>query len=119
MDNSIIVIGGGLGGLSAAIHLAAAGQRVTLIEKNERLGGKASLVAEEGYFFDTGPSLLTMPWVVDQLYQTAGSRLEDDLTIVPLSTTCRYRWPDGMHFDTLQSLPLLAQAIARIEPRDI
>ena len=119
MDDSIIVVGGGLGGLSAAIHLAAAGRCVTLIEKNERLGGKANLIAEQGYFFDTGPSLLTMPWVVRQLYQTAGYRLEDDLTLVPLSTTCRYRWPDGMHFDALQSLPLLAQEIARIEPRDV
>ncbi|HEU4327907.1 MAG TPA: phytoene desaturase family protein [Roseiflexaceae bacterium] len=119
MTDPTIIVGGGLGGLAAAIHLAAAGQRVTLLEKNERLGGKAGLVSAAGYRFDTGPSLMTMPWILRGLYQAAGARLEDDLTLVPLESTCRYRWADGTCFEAYQILPLLMQEIARLEPRDV
>jgi phytoene desaturase len=115
----IVIVGGGLGGLSAAIHLAARGRRVVLCEKNERVGGKLNIVAEEGYAFDTGPSLLTMPWVLRELFAVAGQRLEDELTLIQVEPTCRYRWPDGARFDSFQSLPLLIQEIARIEPRDV
>ncbi|NOK64017.1 MAG: phytoene desaturase [Chloroflexi bacterium AL-W] len=119
MDQSVVIVGGGLGGLSAAIHLAAAGRRITLLEKNARLGGKANLIAEQGYFFDTGPSLLTMPWVVRQLYEVAGKRLEDDLELVQLELTCRYQWLDHTTFNAFQTLPLLLQEIERLEPRDV
>jgi phytoene desaturase len=119
VDQSTIIVGGGLGGLAAAIHLAAAGRHVTLLEKNERLGGKANIVQDQGYTFDTGPSLLTMPWVVRQLFAAAGERMEDHLTLVPLSSTCRYRWPDGAQFEAYQLLPLLLHEIERLEPRDV
>ncbi len=119
MTDPTIIVGGGLGGLAAAIHLAAAGQRVTLLEKNECLGGKAGLVSAAGYSFDTGPSLMTMPWILRGLYQAAGARLEDELTLVPLESTCRYRWADGTRFEAYQALPLLMQEIARLEPRDV
>jgi phytoene desaturase len=114
----IVIVGGGLGGLAAAIRLAAHGRRVVLCEKNERVGGKLNIVAEEGYTFDTGPSLLTMPWVLRELFAAAGRRLEDELTLIQVDPTCRYRWPDGARFDAFQSLPLLMREIAQIEPRD-
>ncbi|MEM8534767.1 MAG: phytoene desaturase family protein, partial [Chloroflexota bacterium] len=119
MEQSVVIVGGGLGGLSAAIHLAAAGRRVTLLEKNARLGGKANLIAEQGYVFDTGPSLFTMPWVVRELYEVAGKRLEDDLELVQLEPTCRYQWLDGTTFNAFQTLPSLLQEIERLEPRDV
>jgi phytoene desaturase len=115
----ILVVGGGLGGLSAAIHLAARGRRVVLCEKNERVGGKLNIVAEQGYTFDTGPSLLTMPWVLRELFAVAGRRLEDELALIQVEPTCRYHWSDGARFDAFQSLPLLAREIARIDPRDV
>jgi len=115
----ILIVGGGLGGLSAAIHLAARGRRVVLCEKNERVGGKLNIVAEQGYSFDTGPSLLTMPWVLRELLAVGGRRLEDELTLLQLEPTCRYRWPDGARFDAFHSLPLLAREISRLEPRDV
>jgi phytoene desaturase len=119
LEQPIVIVGGGLGGLSAAIRLAASGRRVVVLEKNERVGGKLNLIAEEGYTFDTGPSLLTMPWVLRDLFDAVGRRLEDALTLLPVEPICRYRWPDGMRFDVAQSLPLLAQDIKRLELRDV
>ena len=116
---STVVVGGGLGGLSAAIHLALAGRRVQLFEKNERVGGKANVVHAHGYTFDTGPSLMTMPWVARQLFAKAGKRLEDYLTLTALDSTCRYCWPDGTQFDAYQLLPRLMDEITRLEPRDV
>src|SRR5262245_42142546 len=99
LERPIIIVGGGLGGLAAAIQLAARGRRVIVLEKNERVGGKLNIVSEAGYTFDTGPSLLTMPWVLRALFETAGTRIEDVLELVAIEPTCRYRWPDGTCFD--------------------
>jgi phytoene desaturase len=119
LEHPIIIVGGGLGGLAAAIELAARGRRVLLLEKNERVGGKLNIVSEAGYTFDTGPSLLTMPWVLRALFESAGARLEDELDLVPVEPNCRYNWPDGTRFDAFQSLPLLLQAIGRLDRRDV
>jgi phytoene desaturase len=93
------VIGGGVGGLACAALLARSGLRVTLFEKNATLGGKLNWLEAEGYSWDTGPSLLTMPYVFEDLWRQLGRRLADDLTFVPLPVTCRYRWPDGTLID--------------------
>lgn len=119
LTEQTVIVGGGLGGLAAAIHLAARGRRVLLLEKNERVGGKLNLVEAGGYTFDTGPSLLTMPWVLRELFEVAGARLEDELELLPVEPTCRYAWPDGTRFDASQSLPLLMQQIGRLDPRDV
>lgn len=119
MSLPIVIVGGGLGGLSAAVHLAARGQRIVLLEKNERVGGKLNLVEADGFLFDTGPSLLTMPWVLRSVFAAAGRRMEDALTITQLEPICRYRWPDGTQFNAYQNLPRLAEEIARIEPADV
>jgi phytoene desaturase len=114
-----VIVGGGLGGLAAAIRLAVRGRHVVLCEKNERVGGKLNIVVEEGYTFDTGPSLLTMPWVLRELFAAAGRRLDDELALIQVEPTCRYRWPDGARFDAFQNLPLLMREVARIEPHDV
>jgi phytoene desaturase len=119
VNNPVIVVGGGLGGLAAAIRLALQGRAVTLIEKNDRLGGKLNLVAEQGYTFDTGPSLLTMPWVIADLFTAAGRRMEEYLTLDQVEPTCRYYWPDGAVFNAWQRLPQLIQEIERISPADV
>ena len=89
----VIVIGGGMGGLSAAIGLASRGARVTLLEKNERLGGKLNVWASGGFTFDTGPHVLTMPWALEEVFAAAGRRLTDAVPLVPLETVCRYHFP--------------------------
>lgn len=114
-----IVVGGGLGGLATAIHLAAQGHQVTVFEKNERVGGKLNILQEAGYTFDTGPSLFTMPWVVRELFAAAGRSVTDYLDIVPLDITCRYHWEDGTRFDAWQCLPLLLHEIQQLNPADV
>ena len=95
----VAVIGAGVGGMSCAALLARAGLEVTLFEKNERVGGKLNWLEEGPYTWDMGPSLLTMPYVFEGLWQRLGRRLEDDLTLVPLPVTCRYHWTDGAAID--------------------
>lgn len=118
MQNDIIIVGAGLGGLAAAIRLQKAGYRVRVLEKNERVGGKMNLVEAEGYRWDTGPSLFTMPWVVRELWRDAGGDVDDDLEIVPLDPVCRYRWPDGTRWEHRASLPELLDEITRLSPDD-
>ncbi|ACL25843.1 phytoene desaturase family protein [Chloroflexus aggregans] len=119
MGLPIVIVGGGLGGLAAAIRLATQGRRVIVCEKNERLGGKLNLHQAAGYTFDTGPSLLTMPWVVRDLFAFAQRRMEDYLCLEQIEPTCRYFWPDGTRFDAWQRLPQLVQEIERISPVDV
>jgi diapolycopene oxygenase len=89
------VIGAGIGGLSAAVSLAAAGFAVTLFEKQADTGGKAGTLTINGYRFDTGPSLLTLPGVFDSLFARAGRRREDYIEFIPLSPLTRYWFSDG------------------------
>ncbi len=93
------MVGAGLGGLSAAIRLAASGHRVTVLEAGERAGGKAGTARlEGGVEVDTGPSLLTLTEVFDGLFRAAGTRLEDEVTLRRLEPAFEYRWPDGTRF---------------------
>ena len=89
----VIVIGGGMGGLSAAIGLAARGARVTLLEKNARMGGKLNMWEADGFTFDTGPHVLTMPWALEEVFAAAGKTMADLVPLVPLETVCRYHFP--------------------------
>ncbi|GAC1363687.1 MAG: phytoene desaturase family protein [Herpetosiphon sp.] len=119
MGESIIIVGAGLGGLAAAIRLAHAGNRVHVIEKNERVGGKMNVHAAEGYTWDTGPSLFTMPWVVRDLFRAVGKDADAALAITPLDPVCRYFWNDGTRWDHHAGLPEVAAAIGELEPRDV
>ncbi|MDQ3685499.1 MAG: phytoene desaturase family protein [Acidobacteriota bacterium] len=119
MSTSVIVIGAGLGGLAAAIRLAARGARVEILEKNETPGGKVNIRRAGGYTFDTGASLLTMRHVVEDLFASANRRAEDYLTIEPLDPICRYRWPDGATLDASTDLRKTEDEIRRIAPEDV
>ena len=90
-----IVVGAGLGGLSAAIRLAASGWRVRVFEQQPTPGGKAGTEVRDGYRFDTGPSLLTMPYVLEQLFSEAGRDWKEYLTVADLPVICNYFWKDG------------------------
>lgn len=94
MNRRICVIGAGLGGLSAAIRLANKGFEVDLYEQNNNPGGKAGEIKERGYRFDTGPSLLTMPQVLAQLFSECGENIDEYLILNKLDLICKYFYPD-------------------------
>lgn len=114
-----VVIGAGIGGLSAAIRLAVAGQRVLVLEQNAQVGGKMGEVVRQGFRWDTGPSVITMRPVLEALFQAAGRRLEDYLTLVPVEPLTRYFFADGVELDATSDLSHMAAQIHRLEPRDV
>jgi 1-hydroxycarotenoid 3,4-desaturase len=94
-----VVIGAGFGGLSAAIRLAAAGHAITLVDSANAVGGKARAVPSVAGPVDTGPTVLTMRAVFDDLFALAGTRLEDHVTLIPQPILARHWWPDGSMLD--------------------
>ncbi|NBS84808.1 MAG: FAD-dependent oxidoreductase, partial [Verrucomicrobia bacterium] len=88
---SAVVVGGGIGGLAAALRLRQSGCRVTLLEKNATLGGKVAERKADGFRWDLGPSLFTMPQILDRLFTDLGETRKDYLSLEPLSPNCRYR----------------------------
>jgi phytoene desaturase len=115
----IIVVGAGIGGLAAAIRLAAAGYQVQILEKNARAGGKVNLIKQDGFSFDTGPSLITMPAVLRELFAAGGARLDDELELVQLDPICRYWYRDGTRCDASTDLSRMVAEIARLDSRDV
>lgn len=118
LAKNIIVIGAGIGGLSAAIRLAARGHHVHMLERQSQVGGKLNQVVMQGFSFDTGPSLITMPFVLHDLFQAAQRRLEDYLELVPLDVTCRYFYRDGLVLNAWRDQQRLVQEFARLCPAD-
>jgi len=98
-----VVIGSGFGGLALAIRLQAAGVDVTLLEKRERLGGRAYQLKEAGYTFDMGPSLITAPEIIDSIFRAGGRRLTDYVDLVPLDPFYRVWFHDGTPIDYVGS----------------
>ena len=115
----VTIIGAGLGGLSAAIELAAAGMAVTVLERAAEPGGKLRQVAAGGQAIDTGPTALTMRWVFDDLFRAAGSRLEDFLTLTPARMLGRHAWAGGAVLDLYADRARSHDAVAAFAgPRD-
>ena len=114
----IVVVGAGIAGMSAAIRLRADGHDVTVLEKNERAGGKLNIRQGKGYRFDTGPSILTMPWVLEQLFSSAGRKLSDYLQLVRVEPQWRAMYGDGSVIDLLGDLPAMLNQIGELSPRD-
>ena len=118
-NRRVAIIGGGLGALSGAIRLAQLGFSVQLFEKNPKIGGKVNEVVLEDYRFDTGASLLTMPFVIDELFDFAGFKRSDYLDFVPIDPVCRYFFPDGSVMDASADMAKMKAAIAQLAPNDV
>lgn len=114
----ITVIGAGLGGLSAAIALAARGRKVTVLEQLDRPGGKMGELTQAGFRWDTGPSVITMRDVFERLFALADRRLEDYVDLVPLHPVTRYFWRDGLVFDAVLSEAEMRKQIGAFSPPD-
>lgn len=115
----IAVIGAGLGGISAAISLAQRGYRVEVYEKNPRIGGKLNVLRAQGYSFDLGPSILTLPHVFERLFADSGKSMADYLAIRPLRPHWRNVFADGTVLDLYPEPEKMAEQARRVgEPPD-
>ena len=114
MSVDVIVVGAGLGGLSSAIALAAEGYDVELVEAGHGPGGKAGEATVDGVAFDTGPSLLTMPDVLEQVFARAGRHASDYVTLRPLSPAFHYRFADGLELEIAHTLEETRANVLRV-----
>lgn len=114
VDERAVVIGAGMGGLAAAIRLAAAGAQVTVVEMAEAPGGKARALATAAGPVAAGPTVLTMRDRVDELFALCGTRTEDQLDLVALPRLARHFWPDGSRLDLFPDADANAEAIAAL-----
>ena len=114
----IAVIGAGLGGLAATCTLAARGHSVILFEKNAWLGGKAAVLEADGFRFDMGPTILTVPGVLARIFAEAGQKMEDRLDLRRLDPQWRCFFDDGAVLDLTENVDKMAAAIAERSPKD-
>ena len=116
--STVGIIGGGLGGLAAAATLAARGHKVTLLEKNPWLGGKAAELEEAGFRFDMGPTILTMPRVLERVFAEAGREMSDYLDLRRLDPQWRCFYDDGTVLDLRDDPKQAAAEIGKLSPPD-
>ncbi len=114
-----VVIGSGFGGLAAAVRLGARGYRVTVLEKLHGLGGRASVHREAGYTFDFGPTIITAPFLLEELWALCGRRFEDDIDLRSLEPFYRMYFHDGETFEYSGEAERMQAEIARFNPDDI
>ena len=111
--DSVVIVGAGLGGLSAALHLAGAGRHVTVVEREAVPGGRNGMIRDHGYVFDTGPTVLTMPELVARPLQAVGEDIDSWLTLHRLDPAYRARFADGSSIDVRADVDEMADEIAR------
>ncbi len=113
-----LVIGSGFGGIAAAIRLQARGYAVTILEMGDQPGGRACVFEDKGFVYDAGPTIITAPFLIDELFELAGKRTADYVPIVPVTPYYRIVFPDGRRFDyTGDEAEILAQ-IRKFNPAD-
>jgi len=113
-----VVIGAGFGGLAAALRLRAKGYRVKLLERGKRLGGRAQVFERGGFRHDAGPTVITAPFLFDELFQLFGKRREDYVSFVALDPWYRFYYQDGSTFDYGGTIEDTLAKIREIEPAD-
>ncbi len=114
-----IVIGAGFGGLAAAIRLACRGWRVQVLEQLDAPGGRAYVFRQDGFTFDAGPTIVTVPHLFEELWALAGERMADHVTLQPLDPFYRIRFDDGTHFDYNGDPAHMRAEVARLCPADL
>jgi phytoene desaturase len=110
----VVIVGAGLGGLSCALHLAATGREVTILEREAGPGGRAGRLSVDGFEFDTGPTVLTAPELIAEPFAAVGERLEDWLTLTRLDPAYRAYFPDGSRLDVISNPDRMAEEITRV-----
>lgn len=114
-----VVIGSGFGGLALAIRLQAAGIKTTLVEKRDRPGGRAYVYEDQGFTFDAGPTVITDPSALEELFALTGRKLSDYVELLPVSPFYRLCWEDGYAFDYVNDQAELDRQIGAKNPKDL
>src|SRR3954454_7818455 len=115
----VVVVGAGLGGLAAALRLQGLGFDVTVLEREPAPGGRAARLRDGGFTWDTGPSLITMPWVLEEAFAAGGLDLHAEVRMRRLDPMYRIRWAgDPRTFDFCDSPERLREQVARFDARD-
>ena len=115
----VCVIGAGFGGLALAIRLQSAGIATTLIEARDKPGGRAYFWQKDGFTFDAGPTVITDPACLKELWALSGQNMADDVELLPVMPFYRLHWPDGTYFDYSNDEPQLRSEINRVAPGDL
>jgi phytoene desaturase len=113
-----IVVGAGLGGLSAAMRLGAKGYQVTLLDRLDRAGGRGSSITRNGHRFDLGPTIVTVPQVFRQLWEECGRDFDKDVDLRPVDPYYEIRWRDGSAFRVCQDEDAMIAEVRRLFPKD-
>jgi phytoene desaturase len=114
-----VVIGSGFGGLAAAVRLGAKGYRVTVCERLDAPGGRAYVFRQHGFTFDAGPTIITAPYLLEELWTLCGRRMADDVQLRSIDPFYKIRFDDGRVFTYSSDLDALRAEIAKFEPRDV
>ena len=114
-----VVIGSGFGGLAAAIRLSVRGWRVRVLEKLDAPGGRAYMHKQEGFSFDAGPTIITAPFLLEELWALCGRKMEDDIDLRRMDPFYRIRFNDGTHFDYSDDEASMMAQVAAISPGDV
>lgn len=114
-----IVIGSGFGGLAAAVRLGARGYRVTVLERLDQPGGRASVFRQDGFSFDAGPTIVTAPFLFEELWTLCGRRMADDVRLKALNPFYRIRFEDGVTFDCSDDPAAMRAEVAKLSPGDV
>ena len=113
-----VVVGAGFGGLALAIRLQSAGVETTILESRDKPGGRAYYWERDGFVFDGGPTVITDPACLEELWALSGNRMADDVVLEPVQPFYRLHWPDGSTFDYTNDDTLLHAEIAKLNPAD-
>ncbi|WP_260597073.1 phytoene desaturase [Sphingomonas endolithica] len=116
---SAIVIGGGFGGLALGIRLQSAGVETTIVEARDKAGGRAYVWEKDGFTFDAGPTVITDPACLQELWALTGRDMAEDVTLAPVQPFYRLNWVDGVNFDYTNDDALLNAQIAQLNPDDV
>lgn len=114
-----VVIGSGFGGLAAAVRLGARGYRVTVLEKLDAPGGRAYVYRQDGFTFDAGPTIVTAPFLFEDLWKLCKKKLSDDVELRPVTPFYRIRFDDGVTFDYTGDAAQMRAEVARLSPSDV
>lgn len=114
-----VVIGSGFGGLAAAVRLGARGYRVTVLERADAPGGRAYVHRQDGFTFDAGPTVVTAPFLFEELWALCGRKMSDDIDMRPVTPFYRIRFDDGSVFDYTGDAAAMRAEVAKISPADV